>query len=500
MPWISNAGKRTISSIVLILACSLVIWYSLYIQFSAPTLYGEDSYYHLAIAKFIKDFGPRYEFHWAQFSTFKDCFSDKDFLFHVSIIPFLYLAKDIVLSGKYAVIFYDLLFLLAYVFILRRYLPNLMCIFFLVLPFLSSTFNFYLSTLRAVTLANILTILGIYFLINKKWIKLLLLTLFYSLSHVTFIMFLVYAVIAEIIRYFVHKEFFLKNIYAVGIGMALGFFLHPNFPHNFLSFYLNGILINFYSFINPGIDFGEELFSLPSKIVFLSNFAVFFTLNIILWMSLSAKIKISLSTFIWWACSSIYIFLASFSNRYWYNANILFFIFFASYLNDWIQERGWQRAVPKIKLFVLVYLMIVGVFVNFTFKGIKDTIDSQVSLNLHYENVARWMEKNIPAGEIIYHSFWYDSPYFVCLNPKDDYIVVLDPIYMFWRYPREYSIYKKLAEGRIYEIREVINKIFKANYGYVRKDAKLYKEIVNDPTDFKILYEDYLGIVFKIVK
>ena len=60
-----------------------------FIQFRAPVFFEGDAYYHAAVADFLKQWGPKYPFHWAKFSTFNGNFSDKEFLFHAAIIPFL---------------------------------------------------------------------------------------------------------------------------------------------------------------------------------------------------------------------------------------------------------------------------------------------------------------------------------------------------------------------------------------------------------------------------
>ena len=121
-------------------------------------------------------------------------------------------------------------------------------------------------------------------------------------------------------------------------------------------------------------------------------------------------------------------------------------------------------------------------------------------MNSHYEATAKWMQKNIPPGELIYHPFWSDSPYFMCFNPKNNYISVLDPIYMFYRYPKEFLINKDLYEGRFQNPQEVLGEVFKVTYGYARKSNPLYAQIENDPAHFEILYRDNGGAVFKLLK
>lgn len=116
------------------------------------------------------------------------------------------------------------------------------------------------------------------------------------------------------------------------------------------------------------------------------------------------------------------------------------------------------------------------------------------------EETGRWMEKNIPANETVYHSAWPDSPYFMCLNPRDDYLSVLDPLYMYYRYPRECALLNDLTLGRVAAPDVAIRRIFKARYGYVNTyESPLLAQINADPKKFKILHRNDAGVIFEII-
>lgn len=57
-------------------------------QFSIPTLFEADGYLHIRMAKFIRQYGLKYDFHWARYSVFAKNFADKDLFYHLLIIPF----------------------------------------------------------------------------------------------------------------------------------------------------------------------------------------------------------------------------------------------------------------------------------------------------------------------------------------------------------------------------------------------------------------------------
>ncbi|MCX5708260.1 MAG: hypothetical protein NTY14_04710 [Candidatus Omnitrophica bacterium] len=359
---------------ILILSIGCAFLYVVFLQFVSPAFYDPDSYYHIAISNFIKHYGLRYPFDWVQFSVFKNSFSDKDIFFHILNLPFLFFTDNLVLAGKCAFVFNAGLFLLAYAVILRKYLPYGLAAVFLLLPFTSSSFIVYFLQLRSFTLANIFTIVGIYFLIKKRLFGIFIVSLLYTWTHISFFTIVFLALICEVLRSRFDQEFFLKNIYAATAGVVVGFLLHPNFPNNFLSFYLNGIMVPWYSLSGTNVDFGSELLAFGTNVTLVANGA----------------------------------------------------------------------------LFAL--------------------------------------------------SYWSDVPYFLCLNPKDKYINILDPIYMLWPFPREHALLEELSLGKVDKPEVAINKIFKADYGYLHKSEPLYRQLRNSAQYFKIIYEDIEGVVFELVK
>jgi hypothetical protein len=230
----------------------------------------------------------------------------------------------------------------------------------------------------------------------------------------------------------------------------------------------------------------------------IGNSSLFLSLPVVFWAALLAKRKASFDTFLWFACAGVYLFLAIFGNRYWYQANVLFFIFLASFLRDWARGERWAKFMQKFKFPIITYLIIVFLSLAPGLKQLNSFLEFFCARGVQLERVGRWMEKNIPPQETVYHSYWSDSPYFICFNPKDNYINVLDPIYMFYRYPREFDLLNELSLGRVDKPYEAIRKIFKARYGYVNKFEPLYRQLKDYPSYFKIIYEGGEGVVFQL--
>ena len=128
------------------------------IQFSVPTLWEADGYYHIRMAETIRTEGVVKKFPWAKYSFFETHFADKDFLCHILLIPFT-LFSSIFYGAKVAAAFYAVLLFLTFFFILRRYAASEFVPLFLILFFLSDHFLSAISRPRPMTPAITLMLL-----------------------------------------------------------------------------------------------------------------------------------------------------------------------------------------------------------------------------------------------------------------------------------------------------------------------------------------------------
>ncbi len=475
---------------------SLVIL-SIIFQYISPTLYSIDGYYHIKLASLIRTNGFFRNFWWARFSVLANYFGDKDLTLHIIAMPFTCLG-NLKLAAKVTVAFINILFLLSLAFVIRKYLSYPLTAIFIFLPFLIPYFLLYYVKLRPTNIVTIINILGITFLMEKKWKIVFLLSLIYPLSHISFPLIIFFAILCETVRYLYCKEFFLRNIYAAILGVSMGCVFHPYFPNNLLVFYLNAILVPFYMFLNKKIFFGVELLPINTKAVLFFNFCAIALLAITVWHKMINRLKLSFSTIFLFTVTNVYILMGCISTRFWYPADIFIIIFTASYLRDFLAHHK-LKITPR-KQRVLITLFICSVIVLWGFSALKFTqyLIVNTSRNTHYELVGKWMKKNIPPKETVYHAYFSDSPYFFFMNPKNRYILILDPIFMVYYNRGLYNIYRDITDGKYKNPHRLIKKYFDALYGYTRKDTNLYNMNIKNNPHFRILYEDEKGIIFKI--
>lgn len=185
------------------------------------------------------------------------------------------------------------------------------------------------------------------------------------------------------------------------------------------------------------------------------------------------------------------------SKRFLIHAWPLGLLFFAAFLKDLASSTFWNR--KKTVVLYVLSLLLVAAFMPFILSYISSSIVTTKVVNSHFEEFGLYMRSRIPEKELIFHSNWSDSQYFIGLDPDHYYFVTLDPVYMYAQDPEKYALYRDVAFGRVEDPYTVLKRDFGARYGYAGKNyfGGLIEKIRRDGR-FRILKEDGLGIIFRL--
>lgn len=485
--------KRDNLITILILIAGISAIFS--IQFLTPTLYGADGYLHIRMAEFLKEFGPRYNFHWARYSTFSERFSDKDFLFHLFLAPFTFF-KNIFFGAKLGAAIFASLLLLVFGLILKKYSDKRLFPFFILAFFFSDMFLQAISRPRPISLVILVSLLAIHLMIKKKHRMIFVVALLYSLGHITSPLVILYAAIVETVRYLDKKEFCAKTILAAFLGVLLGFIVHPNVPNNFIVFYLNSILVPIYTIKTGVLELGAEFFPLNTRQFLLNYPVIVIGVISIIYIAISKRPKAKFHTNVFLTLSAFFFVLSFICRRYLGHGYLIMLIAFASYISDALPDLKITRKKMAVLIIPLLMLITFNSYKNVRYNALVANV-----VNTHYEQVGKWMEANVPEGDLIFHANWSDSQYLIGLNPKNDYFVTLDPVYMYKWNPELYKLYRDVSFGRTSDPYTVLKDTFNIKYGYISRSyfSGLIDQIRIDPK-FTVLAEDSLGVIFSLSK
>ena len=444
---------------------------------AGPVFPDPDSFYHAKMAMILRDQGIIHTFPWFQFTDFKNVFVNPHFLYHVLLIPFVTFFDPLVGMKISAVVFGFLTF-----FVLFRILKAMHTPFpewFTLAAIFSINFFHRMTLPRAPALAVAL-LLGLTWLLFSQKNRLFL--FFGSVIFVWFyhgwpvLLLSVFAIfVAEVVasHLLFLGSFFQalhtawqarkKDIFVVCGGLLLGLIFHPYFPQNIffsvLDIFKIGI-VNYQSIL----PVGQEWYPMTFVDLILWNTSVFVPLALCfslflpgLFLSKTTQNKKDISivfTFLFLAGG--YILLTLKSNRYVEYA-IPFIIltsasmapfskhFFEQELSPliqtWISKKSWRKKTVVIMLFLLVSIFAADT-IHMTLQ--KETYYSEAQ----YKPATDWIRTHVPAGETVFHNSWDFSLILFYLDDTHNYIVGLDPTFMYDFDPKAFRTWQDIAAGK----------------------------------------------------
>jgi len=455
----------------------------LFLQWLTPTIWGADGYFHIRLAEMIKHQGLLKTLPQAQLSYFTDRFSDKDWLYHLSLVPFS-LGKNIFVGAKWAAWLGSAWLYSSLVIVSSFYTPWQFWPITGALFFVSDHFLRTIVAPRPMILAMGLGLWIVHWLIQKKGKLVFVGSFIYGWLHLTAPLVLVYGLIMK--RW--------KLILVAGLGLLLAMVIYPNFPNNWFYFYLNGILVPFFAVRWGVLELGAEFFPLGWQQYLSSYFIIPAGLIVMLLTKVWQKPKITRNTQIWWLISAIFLIMGIKSQRYIAHGFPFFILSLTSFLGDLRKKVGrWNDGAILLGI-VLIFLLLGRSLQQMVLRG-----KSENFVNTHYEQVGNWLKDNVPKGELIFTANWSDPQYFIAINPDNNYFVAMDPVYMWHKDKKVYQQYRQVALGQDKNPYSTLKNGFKVNYGYA---GKLYFWALVDQlkkdSRFEVMKEDSLGVIFKL--
>lgn len=458
------------------------------IQFSTPHFWGADGYLHAYLADLVRHQGFIKHIPQLPFSLFAHRFSDKEYLYHLFAAPFTAFA-NLTPAIKLFALLNSLIFLFIFLQILKKnqtkpLLPTL----FLLLG--SPAFLLTLSRPRTMVVSFGLMLLSLHFLSQKKYKLLFALTVFYTAWHTSGPQLsLIFTFLYLAGLFFKTRKINLRPLLFVLPAIAIGFLLHPNFPTNLYFWYLNGIQVPWFATRWGVLELGAEFF--PYSLgQYLSLYPLLLPLNLgIYYLAFQYRKKISSRHLLFLLANLAFFFLSFRSQRYAAQSFPLALTTFFLLPHPF----KIRKIIPLVSL-VLLPLLSLNTMIKF-----KEYLLSNRIYNGHFEETARVIKEKIPPGATIFHANWSDSQYLLGLAPEYNYLVTLDPIYMYAWDKDLYQKYRHIAQAQSEKPLREIQELFNSSYIHTDKIYfyPFYQQLISTGR-VEILFEDQVGALFKI--
>ncbi|MBW1872100.1 MAG: hypothetical protein JRJ19_08555 [Deltaproteobacteria bacterium] len=398
------------------------------IQFQSSDMVGADAYYHTRVAKIISEQGILHEFPWTQASVFKEHYADKQFLFHVLLIPFL--GSDLTFGPKVLVVILGALLLAMLAWILIRHGLPVPWLFVILLIGAGGMFFFRLSLVRPHLLAIPFSLLGAHLMLRRNvWGTFLLALIFplcYTAAHLLVCLVLLYGLACKL-----HKEPFpWRLVVAVLVGTMVGLALHPHRANTIHLWYIQNIEVVLNASRIPTMGFE---FKPPSgRIILWDTTVALFGMLGVACLFVLQKTKASLRTlFLLLATCGFFVLFLHIARfiEYWVPFALLFA---ASGIKDLLADFDGREFVRRHRI-LCPSLLGIGVLL-LAAQTTHAVLDAQYVVrtdrSLYYRGAANWIKDNVAPKQTVFTCNWDSFPYLIHFAPEQYYLVTLDPTFM----------------------------------------------------------------------
>ncbi len=409
-----------------IIFCLVFVLFA-YAEFQDSHLPKYDAYYHAKMAeKFPSAEFFSQEFPWLSQTVLASNYGNMHFLYHVFLHPFSYMGfSGIKLATVLlASIFFLVFFLIAYEFSKEHaFLGTLLML-------TSVEFVFRLLLPRAISLSLTLLILGIYFLITRKYLALGVLSFVYVWTYTGFITLLFFVVAKFIIDTYDEILDFKLLIYSFG-GVFLGLLFNPYFPSNLSTYYTQIFKITF----GAAVTGGAEWMSVDSVSFMIGAVLILIPLVYAMLFSKSAD------------SNGRFLMLLMFLGLFFFfsaRRGVEFFVPLAVLFTIYAFKSVYLEKHSKKIIYSVLSVLIILTVLNHMIAMPVILFDSP---NYKIKPCAEWLEKNTEKGSIVYNPRWDDFPALFYFNDHNYYVSGLDPNFMYYNDPEKYDLYNRINSG-----------------------------------------------------
>jgi hypothetical protein len=488
----SRAAPALECAAAFLLTLGLMLW----IQFASPALVGNDAYYHIRWSRILRSSLPRLPaFTWLPLTVLRASdFVDQHFLFHVLLMPFTF--GDLRLGAKLAAPLFSALAIASLFGLLVVYRIPYRWLWLLPLVAGSEQFLYRMSMTRAPSLSLVLLAVGVYLILEHKFVPLAVLTFVFVWLYNMFPLILVFAFAYALTIWLSERRLALGALYATSIGAALGLLINPYFPKDLLLIFHH---VHMLLAETVAIDVGGEWYPDDTWEVLIGNAALFaLCFAALLTFDLRKRSRDSRPLF-FLILAGIFLLMALRWQRffeYWPPFAVLFaaFTFHAAFAHSGEPES--PRTAPA-RLGIAAWLIVMGAFAIVNVRGaraeIRETRDP-----FAMRGTSAWLADHTPAGSLIFNADWVEFPELFYYNQRNVYVTGLDPRYLYDSQPDLWKVYDSITQGQEKHPGPLIRQRFGAEYVVARSDSTDFLNAANASGDFDTVFSDAYASILRV--
>lgn len=389
---------------------------------------------------------------------------------------------------------------------------------FTVLFFISSSsFLFRLLLERPLVISISCSLLGLYFIIKKKYFSLGIISTIYILLY-NLAPILLFPVVADLFIQKIYKQKLdLKPLIATLSGLTIGLLLHPHTLNYIILIYSHFIQIFWLKLRGVSLPSGMEIqvYNFTSfikyNILALVSFVV--TLAVYLSLRLDGKKKYILDLLL--ILSTTWFLLATVIPRaveYWIPFGWLFIVSLYTHLFPHPKNQSAEK-----KIFFVILLIFFSFLPLYNLYKYINRENKSIDLK-SYEEVNDFLIKNTDQNTRIFYPMWSRFPKFFYGNTHNLYIAAFDPVFTYNYNPEFFWIYYHMVDSGLYcntqklcvnslapnKNKEAIHLAFKIILKtpiiIIEKNSQspLLPILVHDKINYEQIFENDIFLVFRL--
>lgn len=465
------------------------------VQFSTPDLPDNDGFYHIKLAYLMRTEGLTPEFNWLPLSILNAReYYDHHFLFHVALIPFTF--GNLITGAKLAAVFFASLAFLSVWNLLKNQKIPLAPLWAIGLIAVSEAFIYRMSITRAQSLSLAVLMLGLDWLLRKKYKRLALLGFFYVWLYNAFPLLLVMAGGYVVVNWlFTHKLEFQPLLYA-SLGIVLGIVINPFFPYNII-FTTSHIVPKLFE--TTSISVGSEWYPYnTAQILKNSFFALVAFISGAFALGFHGK-RMDIRTAFSFVLAVIFGLMLFQSRRFieYFPAFALIFAAFAwTPLIETARSQTQNRFIKWLPSIAIIAILIPGVWM--TLQSSQTSIQKSKPYQTYADSSA-WLATNTPPGSRVFQTDWDDFPRLFYYNTSNTYLIGLDPTYMLYYNEELYYTWVDITRGKIDNPSALIAGNFGSQYVLSDLKHKNFLKVAADDPGLVEVYRSEDSVVFQVI-
>jgi hypothetical protein len=515
----SEPALRAVQLCAGAIAIGLIFWQ---LQFSTGAICcGDfDGYYHIKWSQMLwqslrnHSFPPL--FTWLPLTMLDSrSYVDHHLLFHFFQIPFTW-SGNLRLGAKISATIFASVAVFCCYWLLIRYRIRYTLVWLLALLACSAPFLYRMNMAKAPPFAIIYLIAAIHLLFRKKYWPLVPLALVFAWTYDMFVLLILATVLWTLVIGWTDRRLEWRPLVWVLAGTAAGLIVNPYFPRNMHLLYEHLKIKLTPSEFSTSV--GKEWYPYDSW-EFLGNSVVACVAMVAGYISFDpADRKRSPHSLFFLLFSTALMIMTMRWKRiaeYWPPFAVIFAAFalepwlagtrsaltrlssdMLDELQPFLDRPGAATATKEAELrelwrtigvAVVAVVLAVALFVNIRVTR-KDIASSDP--DSFYRSGADWLQKNVPANQLIFNTDWDDFPRLFYYDPTHQYVSGLDPTYLYDRDPELSKLYDRITLGKEEDPGPLIRDRFGARYVFSDNSHDDFFDNAKTSGWFDIVYED----------